>query len=294
MPRFLSMQEEFRVSKLGEGMCNDNYLVETSDARIVIRLSKPHQEYKAFREYQKEEWCMRKAREAGIPVPGVLKVIQWSDRACMIQSYIEGLSPLSAEYPSVWKTLGYYAKKIHAISVSGWGEHLKAEDGTFDESWDEHLRYNIASLGEGDAMIRMGILTETVSEEVRGLFRSLERKKFQFGLCHGDISLRNTLIDTKGTVCLLDWGCAKAEVVPHYEINEIIRRGEPDTLLQSFLDGYGMGRKEYAGMKDDLDDLALLRDIDTLRWAIDKKPEEISNLTAKVRTVLKRKFGDAA
>src|SRR3989338_170895 len=86
MPRFFSARGEFQVKKLGEGMCNDNYLIETSDTSIVIRLSKPHQEYKAFREYQKEEWCMKKARKAGIPVPEVFKVLQWSDRACMIQS----------------------------------------------------------------------------------------------------------------------------------------------------------------------------------------------------------------
>ncbi len=288
--RFLTT-DDFEVKGLGAGMCNDNYLVESPSTKIVVRLSKLHREYKAFREYQKERWCMSKAHALEIFTPEALDVMKLNDRAYTIQSYIDGLPPAPEESLRVWEALGRYAKKIHTIAVSGWGENLKKEDGTFDETWEEHLRYNVESLHDKDALIKMGVLTPRVSKEIAKLFQALGGRKFQFGLCHGDISLRNALVDPKGRVYLLDWGCAKAEVVPHYEINEIRGRKEPDASLAAFLHGYGLSQEELEDMRDDLDTLALLRDIDTLRWAIDKQPDAIANLIIKVKISLERKFG---
>lgn len=290
VPRLFSVTGGFDVGKLGSGMCNDSYLIKSPDTKIVVRLSKPHREYKAFREYEKEMWCMSKARALGIPTPEVLHVMQWSDRACMIQSYVDGVAPGADELLRVWEVLGQYAKKIHSVRVSGWGEHLKYEDGTFGETWEEHLAYNIESLNEDDPLIEKGILAPIVSKEVKAFFQSLKQKKFEFGLCHGDISIRNTLVDANKTVYLLDWGCAKAEVIPHYEINEILGRREPDASLGAFLRGYGISQIEFKKMEDDLAILALLRDIDTLRWAMDKEYDAIPNLIPRVQRSLERKF----
>lgn len=292
--RFIPELGNFKMSLLGGSSNNDNYLVEDGENKIVVKLSKAHREDKALREYVKEKWCMDKARILDIPVPTVLGVDEWEGRAFMLQSYIEGKIPADNEASKVWAVLGKYAKRIHSVVVSGWGENLTDESGNFDESWERHLQYDINALTDNDPLLQMGVLTKSLSREIKSLFQSLNHKQFRFGLCHGDIALWNTLIDAGGTVYLLDWGCARAEVVPHYEINEILRTSKPDApMLKAFLEGYGISEEEYKSMKDDLETLTLLREIDTLRWAIDKKPDEAANLILKVDEALGRKYGTA-
>src|SRR5205823_10311416 len=109
-------------------------------------------------------------------------------------------------------------------------------------------------------------------------------RDFRFGLCHGDIALWNTLIDSSGKPWLLDWGCAASSVVPHYEINEIRRTASPsEPQLAAFLRGYGLSSGELAAMVRELPILAALREVDTLRWAIEKEPEMIASLSEGAR-----------
>ena len=287
---FLGGKKNAKTQRLGGGSCNDNYLVEVPDKKIVVRMSKPHREYKALFEYKKEAWCIGKSHQLQIPVSKVFEVGQWDDRAYMIQSYVEGFIPSGAQTLPVWEKLGEYAQKIHSIAVTGWGENL-TEEGVFDASWEKYVQYNINSLNGNDPLIAMDILTGRLSKEIKSLFERVQAQKFKFGLCHGDIALRNTLVNSEGIIYLLDWGCARAEVVPHYDINEILLSSKPDeSALQAFLAGYGISQGEFEDMKADLNVLLLLHKVDTLRWAIDKKPEEIPRVVADVKEVLGKCF----
>ena len=57
-------------------------------------------------------------------------------------------------------------------------------------------------------------------------------------------------------------------------------------LLDAFLDGYGLSAGAYAEMNSDLLALAALREVDTLRWAIDKKPDMIAPLSVSARAAV--------
>lgn len=160
-------------------------------------------------------------------------------------------------------------------------------DGIFDGSWDKHLQYNIENLDDHDSLLSMGVLNQQLSKKIKQLFQSLPEKKFTFGLCHSDIALRNAIINPGGEVYLLDWGTARAEIVPHYELNEIIRASKPDAkTLKAFLDGYGISQRQFKQMEPDLKILNLLNEIDTLRWAIDKRPGAIEEYTIRARNAI--------
>lgn len=287
--------DETRISFLGAGSCNTVYLVRSEDTHLVVKLSKPEREYKAEEEYKKEQWCLDTAATLAIPSPRVLEVGHEQGRVYMIQSYVEGTtaadidgnSPLPTEVQrKIWRTLGEYAKKIHSIAITGYGEELR-ENGVFNGSWEKHLQYNIDSLNQTDELITRGILTTEKSIALRAKFLMLQQKKFTFGLNHGDLALRNTIITATGEIYLLDWGTARAEIVPHFDINEILRSSKPDSeSLQAFLDGYGITKKEFETMKGDWDLLNILHEIDTLRWAIDKMPSTIEEHALKVTQAL--------
>jgi len=291
---FLGEQNNFTIEFLGEGSNNVNYLVE-SETKVVIKLSKPEFEYKAFLDYQKENWCLIKSQKLNIPSPKVLKLGKYDSKAFLIESYVEG-SPVAKldgsssfsdeEKIKVWKKLGKYTKKINSIPITGWGENFKA-DGVFDGSWQEHVKYNIDSLNDNDVLLSMKILNRKLSQKIKQLFKTLKEKKFTFGLCHSDIALRNAIMDSKGIVYLLDWGTARAEIVPHYELNEILRASKPDTeTLKAFLDGYGISQEQFKQIETDLKILNLLNEIDTLRWAINKRPKAIDEYAIRVKRAI--------
>ena len=129
-----------------------------------------------------------------------------------------------------------------------------------------------------------GILTEASSLRLRNELEHLRHRDFRFGLCHGDIALWNTLIDGSGRPWLLDWGCAASAVVPHHEINEILRTANPGKpQLAGFLRGYGLSAKDMTAMARERRVLAALREIDTLRWAIEKQPERAASQGERAR-----------
>jgi Ser/Thr protein kinase RdoA (MazF antagonist) len=264
------------VRTLGQGSNNTNYLAVGGNERVVIKLSRPHREGGALDEYRKESWCAGRARELGVATPEVLEFGVFDGRAFEVQSFVDGRTPSASEAISTWQALGDYARRINSIPVAGWGRTLVA-DGRFAESWTSHLEYNIAALRPDDELVARGFLTEASSRRLRNELERLLRRNFRFGLCHGDIALWNTLIDGSGRPWLLDWGCAASSVVPHYEINEILRTASPGELeLAAFFRGYGLSSKELATMARELRVLAALREIDTLRWAIEKQPGMIA------------------
>ena len=274
------------VHNLGRGSNNTNYLAADGDNTAVVKLSRPHRERGALDEYRKEAWCAGRARELGIATPEVLEVGIFDGRAFAVHSFIEGDAPSALQAESTWQVLGDYARRIHSIPVTGWGRTFAA-DGRFAESWTSHLEYNIAALTTGDELIARGVLTEGSSLLLRRELEHLTRSDLRFGLCHGDIALWNTLIDSRGHPWLLDWGCAASSVVPHYEINEIKRTtNASERQLAAFLRGYGLSPKELATMVRELRGLAALREVDTLRWAIDNEPEMIASLCVRAQSAV--------
>lgn len=271
------------VRTLGQGSNNTLYLAVGGDERVVIKLSKPHREAGALDEYRKESWCAARARALDVATPEVLEFGVFDGRAFQVQSFVEGRAPSASQAMSTWQALGDYARRINSIPVAGWGRTLVA-DGRFAESWTAHLEYNIAALRPDDELVVRGVLTEASSLRLRNELEHLRRRAFRFGFCHGDIALWNTLIDGSGRPWLLDWGCAASAVVPHHEINEILRTARPDELqLAAFLRGYGLSAKDLAAMAHELRVLAALREIDTLRWAIDKQPESAASQGERAR-----------
>lgn len=292
--KFLKKEKIFNVKFIGEGDNNVNYLV-SDESEIVVKLSKPESEYKALNDYNKEKWCLSKAHELGIPSPKVLELGQHDSKAFLIETYIAG-SPVALldetsifsnkEKLKAWRKLGEYTRKINSVSVSGWGDSLVG-DSVFEKSWDEHIQYNINSLNDNDVLKEMGIFDKQLSRKIKEMFQSLKNKKFTFGLCHSDIALRNAIMDSNEEVYLLDWGSARAEIVPHYELNVILKDSKPDQeTLKAFLDGYGITQREFIEMKQVLSILNLLNEIDTLRWAIDRMPNAVNEHIVSVKNAL--------
>ncbi|MEJ8303124.1 phosphotransferase family protein [Saccharibacillus sacchari] len=277
----------FKVSVfpiLGKGFVNEVWIAETLGRRIVIRMNV--EDSRASDIYLKEQWCMEQAGLAGIPGPKVLELGCCGETSYMIQTFENGANGLdhSADPASLWFVIGEYAARLHRIPVEGYGENLSdPKRGTFfspphpgsDGSWNDYLCYNIESLNDRDPLLELGVITRSQSRQARELFETLAGQAWNFGLNHGDLSLKNILVsDTPGTasphVVLIDWGSAEVGPVPHVDLMQLMLiqmvEGKPeDNEISAFLKGYGLPDSILEETKK----LFVLRSFDKLRWAID-------------------------
>jgi len=273
---------------VGMGEVNKVFIVEAVNHKVVIRMSDRGE---AFDEYTKEAWCIEHAAARGVPVPSVISVGQCEGNAYIIQSYIAGDNGRDSPAPKLgtWRELGKYARLVHSIGVSGFGIRMsEITGGDARKLWLRYLEYNIESLTENDPLIKLKVLTQPQSKLIRDVFSDLRGREFTFGLNHGDISLRNTIVDKRGTVHLIDWGEAEAGIVPHRDLIEMLRmnmlEGDPDDAqIRAFLDGYGISPAEFKRMMPDLERLLVLRAFDAVRWAIDRNVEELDRYVFHAR-----------
>lgn len=279
---------------LDKGSVNQIFVVKTATASIVVRLNDAET---AFQEFEKERWCFEQAAIAGIPGPIVLKVGKAGATAYMLETLVAGENgddcPLNKL--EIWHKLGKYARIIHSIKVTQpFGLEAVAFDN-FEIKWSQFLAYNIESLSEADPLIGLGVLTPTQSKQVKQLFASLKERKYQFGLVHRDLAPRNTIRDKSGRVSLLDWGCAEINIVPHTDLTvllgwQILENYPTMPELEAFLEGYVISMPDFELMRGELEVLLLLRAFDTVRWAIERKPERIEDLAVEAKKILQHLY----
>jgi len=280
---------------LGRGSVNKVFIVEAPNTKLVVRMGDQNE---CLNEYTKEAWCIDKAAVRGVPVATVIDVGVIEEHAYMIQAYIAGDEGRDSHFPRshIWRQLGRYARLIHSIEVAGFGLTLQdLTQGDSRESWLEYVNYNIESLNENDELIKLKVVTHSESRVVKEIFEDLKRKAFNFGLNHGDLSLKNVIVDESGKVNLLDWGSAEASIVPYHDLIQILKmnmlENDPDdTAIQSFLDGYGISQSEFELMRPTLDSLLILRAFDKLRWAIDWGLEGLKRFMTEARQAVERKL----
>ena len=302
--RFFRQPVRELIPVVGRGSVNKIFVAKTEDSEAVLRM---RDEAGAFDEYQKEAWCLAQASARGIPGPCVLSIGRsGTTTAYTIQTLVRGMNgdESGADGNRIWRELGGYAKLIHSIKAVGYGSHLvDAEHGRFQEpghdgfdgSWTAYIEYNIESLSERDELRRIEVLTVAESEKIKRLFEELRDRQFSFGLTHGDIALRNTIVDGSGKVWLLDWGSAGVDLVPHADLIQMLKcqleSDDPTSAsVRAFLDGYGISEREFKALEPLLDTLLLLRAIDKLRWAIDRCPSQIQSFAAHARRAVEKKL----
>jgi len=279
------------IPLIGKGDVNKVFVIELKNREILLRANSKEE---GLMEFKKEMWCIRKAKEKGVLGPNILGIGKYKNFSYMIYDFIKGGSGKDIkDKNNIWRILGEYAKKINSIKVKGYGLRFSPKNNKFLESWEEYIDYNIKSLNEIDKLIELGVYNKKQLSVIKGYFLSLKKKKFNFGLVHNDISLRNAIVDKTGKVFLIDWGCAEANVIPHSEFIEILGAGNMDLKtptnkeINYFLKGYGISKKQFELLKKELSKFLLLVSFDKLRWAIEKNPDSLNRLSQIAKKRLK-------
>lgn len=267
------------------GITNRVYVTETAGGqKYIARLN----EATSLNEFKKELWASEKARGEGVTTPQILRVGVDGGTAYSIQEHIEGIHGTDYESASkIWQDMGVAARLIHSVPTSGFGDRID-EQGNFLGSWNDYLSYNIESLTETDFLLQDGILTKEQSIKIKTLLEKLRDTHLNFGLVHGDLSLKNTLVDNQEKTWIIDWGSAHSHIIPHYDLIEILQSSidASSKEFQSFLVGYGYTIEDFNKISEEIYSVMILRAVDKVRWAKDRKPELLEGKVNTLKKVL--------
>ncbi len=155
--------------------------------------------------------------------------------------------------------------------------------------WREYLAYNLGELTDRDPLLHLGLLDRDAQAQLRERFTDLTRGPTRLGLCHGDLSLKNVIVDD-GSVQVIDWGCAHGHLVPHYDLGVILAESlvEHSPEFVALLDGYGLDPTSFSReARAEVFNLQALEAVDKVRWALDRNPTRLPALSGRMVAALR-------
>jgi hygromycin-B 4-O-kinase len=230
-----------RLESVEGGISNQVLQAEVGGRAVVIRLGRDKVE-----RFERERRVIERMRRAGVPTPEVLAMGEQDGYAFMIAERIQG--EIAADHPNRLRTLeelgDLAARRIHTIRTYGFGCHYQFEPAAGLDGWRGWL------LGEmqADARLRLlrahDLISETQEAELRDILEAVARWAEPPVLNHGDLRLKNVLVDDEGAIlALIDWEHSLSAPGGHWDISIALHDLWADQM-QAFLKGYGMTEAE--------------------------------------------------
>lgn len=210
----------------------------------------------------------------------------------LVQDFVEGGPGQSHRSLELWRTIGGYARIVQEIPIT-----TDAPEGLFSRfgrdlsaAWHADLGYNLDQLVADDPLLALGVYRAEEQARLRARLRRLRDVAVGFGLSHGDLHPRNVIVPRAGPPVLIDWGSASAGPVPYGDLRPLLEEhraaGDPSAAeLQAFADGLGGSLED---LSETLEDMIVLRALDLVRWAIDRRPDRLDDVVASSRAALRQ------
>ena len=271
---------------IGLGAVNYVFVLTAPEDNFVVRFPRDPLDTD---DYSKEEWCLNEMASAGIRTPEFIGRGTASDRPYIVQTFIEGTHGDLVRTKSMWRELGRYARIINKFPLTN-----AAPDSLFPRfgrnltaNWANHIAYNIQELNLSDHLLASGAYPLGLQDKLKRLFEGLEHEIRHFGLTHGDVVPKNTIVTSTNELFLLDWGSASTGPYPFTDFGRIFfdaaNEGFHAEDLADFCDGYGT---EFSSIQSALTAKRVLDAIDVCRWAIDKRPDRLAEYSQRASKIV--------
>jgi hygromycin-B 4-O-kinase len=236
-----------RMVYQASGLTNFVFRVRHRDGPLVVRISPDPSRLQSF---IKEQWAAARAREAGVPTPDILEVgNEVVPYPYMIARSVPGEDATAhPERLRVLRELGRYAALVNSICTSGFGATFDWSSNRLsrNETWTDFLHAELKLDARLAILERYGMLAGTVLERLRATLEGLGAEPLEPALTHGDVRLKNVIVDERGEiVALLDWENCTSNVAPHWELSIALHDLSIDEK-QAFLAGYGLPERRVA------------------------------------------------
>jgi aminoglycoside phosphotransferase (APT) family kinase protein len=229
-----------RVRRAAGGITNFVYLATHADGEFVVRLSSDPVKINVF---LKEQWAISRVREIGVPVPEVLEVGNQIGWPYMIARAVPGRP--ATDHPerlTIIEEFGRIAARIHTIATEGFGETFDWSQNRLSrvERWSDYLHHQLDVGRRVALLVDQRLLTGPQAKALKAELRRIASWTDPPSLNHGDLRLKNLLVDDEGHVtALIDWEFCQSVIAPHWELSLALHDLSIDQK-HALLAGYGL------------------------------------------------------
>ncbi|MDB6036401.1 MAG: aminoglycoside phosphotransferase [Verrucomicrobiales bacterium] len=238
-----------KIRELHGGLVNFVFEAEVEKDRLIVRIS---EEPAKLQVYLKEQWAVGKAREKGVPTPDILEV---STEAIGMPYMVsrKNVGKAAHLYPNridICRQMGRYAAIINSIPTSDFGEVFDWSRNKLSrkKTWTEYLQKELNGSGRIEFFEKEKLISKAAAIKLKAQLVRANRLTNKPSLNHGDIRLKNVLLDEKGQVSvILDWEECTSNLAPWWELSIALHDlgiDEKEALLQ----GYGISFEEFSAM----------------------------------------------
>lgn len=235
-----------RINFKTTGLTNFVFSVKCKAGDFIVRISDTEEK---IQDYQKEQWVISKVRNEGIPVGEILEVgNQIIMKPYMLQKEIKGEVALNhPDRHAILQSLGELAKRLHSIKTShfgkvfDWSQNILSKNKTWKDFLKNELmvesRLNILGLNK--------ILPANMLDRLFAMYAIIKKWNPEPRLNHGDLRLKNVLIDKKARIAaLIDWEESISNIAPHWDLSIALHDLSIDAK-QHFITGYGLNAQQF-------------------------------------------------
>jgi aminoglycoside phosphotransferase (APT) family kinase protein len=226
-----------------------NYVFEASVDReeFVLRISNKLTKLQFF---MKEQWAVNKVRSKSVPTPEILEVgNDIIGMPYMVSRKITGLdASQQPENLDVYRQLGEYAAAINSIGTSDFGHIFDWSRNKLSRrhSWPDYIENDYRARERVNTLAKHKILRPQNLRKLKAAVGKLVKLKATPTLNHGDLRLKNVMLDDKGKIsAILDWEHATSNLAPYWELAIALHDLGVDQK-EVFLKGYGISPKDFA------------------------------------------------
>ncbi len=230
-----------RAEPLGGGITNHVFRVRYEGGQVIVRLGVTGGKVEAF---LKEHWALEKAASAGVPVVRVLQVgSDVIDTPYMIEECAGGhVATEHSDRLGIVRQMGEIAARIHGIPTSGFGQTFDWSQNTLSrcETWREYLEGQLDWEARVAALTKAGVLPSDRAKRLQAAFGRVIQLEPAPALNHGDLRLKNLLVDDGGkVVAVIDWEDCQSNAPRIWEFALALHDMGVDEK-EAFLKGYGL------------------------------------------------------
>jgi aminoglycoside phosphotransferase (APT) family kinase protein len=228
------------------GFTNFVFEVKCRQGNFIVRIAAIASRFKDF---QKEQWAVDKVKKLGVPVAEILEVgNEIVDLPYMLQKKIDGKE--ATNHPDrlrILFELGHYAQLIHTIHTTNYGNSFDWSKNRLskNKTWKEYLLEEFNIHQRIEILKENEMLTKTQVKKISSLATKMEKWKEGPVLNHGDLRLKNVIIDNNGKLlALIDWEHCCSNMAPYWDLSIALHDLSVDAK-EEFLKGYGIDPSSF-------------------------------------------------
>jgi aminoglycoside phosphotransferase (APT) family kinase protein len=277
-----------RIQQIHGGVSNFVFEGSVGREEFVLRISNKPTRLQYF---MKEQWAVNKARSKGVPAPEILEVANdVIGLPYMVSRKVAGTdATCHSGRVAVLHQMGEYAARINSIATSDFGHVFDWSRNRLSRrhTWQNYLIEDFKVHERVETFAKYRMLSAQNLHRLKGSVAKLLALKVTPALSHGDMRLKNVVVDAKGKIsAILDWEHATSNLAPCWELAIALHDLGVDEK-EAFLRGYGIEPKDFQEISPMVRVLNMLHYARVVKHAVrDKDSDRVARLKQRLSGAL--------